>query len=113
MPTITLIAPILPGKSEAWRRFAQELMTSRYGEYEELRRRLGITEEQVWLAETLAAAVVVIKIEARQPEQLIDQLASADRPFDRWLREQLLVLQGVDLTRLYLDLILDWRKPEV
>jgi len=111
--TIALISPILPGKAEAWRRFGQEMMEARRAEYEESRRRLGITGEQAWIAETLHAAVAIITIEAHQPEQLITQLATSDLPFDRWFREQLLTLQGIDLTKVYLDLVLDWRKPEV
>ena len=111
--TITLITPILPGKAEAWRRFVQELMEAHRAEYEESRRRLGISGEQVWIAETLHVAVAIITIDTRQPEQLITQLATSDLPFDRWLREQLLTLQGLDLTKLVLDLVLDWRKSEV
>ena len=111
--TITLITPILPGKAEAWRRFVQELMEARRAEYEESRRRLGITGEQAWIAETLHMAVAIITIDTHQPEQLISQLATSDLSFDRWLREQLLTLQGLDLTKLVLDLVLDWRKPEV
>lgn len=111
--TITLITPILPGKAEVWRRFVQEMMEARRAEYEESRRRLGITSEQAWIAETLHMAVAIITIDAHQPEQLITQLATSDLPFDRWLREQLLTLQGLDLTKLVLDLVLNWRKPEV
>jgi hypothetical protein len=111
--TITLITPILPGKAEAWRRFVQEILEVRRAEYEESRRRLGITGERAWIAETLHAAVAIITIDTCQPEQLITQLAASDLPFDCWLREQLLTLQGIDLTKVVLDLVLDWRKPEV
>ena len=113
MPTVTLIAPILPGKAEAWRRFAQELRASRYGEYLESRHRLGIRSEQAWIAETLRVAVAIITLDTPQPEQLLDQLATSDLPFDRWFKEQLLALQGVDLTRLQLDLVFNWQTPEV
>jgi hypothetical protein len=111
--TVTLITPILPGKAEAWRRFVQEMMGVRRAEYEESRRRLGITGEQAWIAENLHAAVAIITIDVHQPEQLITQLATSDLPFDCWLREQLLTLQGLDLTKVVLDLVLDWRKPEI
>lgn len=113
MPTVTLIAPILPGKAEAWRRFAQELRASRYSEYLVSRRRLSIRSEQAWIAETLQAAVAIITLDTPQPEQLLGQLATSDLPFDRWFREQLLALQGVNLTGLYLDLVFNWHTPEV
>jgi hypothetical protein len=37
-------------QEEPWRRFLQELSGSRYEEYAESRRRLGISAESVWLA---------------------------------------------------------------
>ena len=37
-------------QEEPWRRFLQELSGSRYEEYAESRRRLGISAEPVWLA---------------------------------------------------------------
>src|SRR5947209_6288030 len=49
--TVAVLAfalPILPGKQEAWRRFCQELLESRFCEYQESRQRLGITREVTW-----------------------------------------------------------------
>jgi hypothetical protein len=40
-------------EEEPWRRFLQEISSSRYGEYAESRRRLGISAESVWLAAKL------------------------------------------------------------
>ena len=110
--TITLITPILPGKAEAWRRFIQEMTEDRQTEYEASRHRLGITGERAWIAETLHTAVAIMTIATQHPEQLITQLATSDWPFDQWFRGQLLALQGIDLTKLYLDLVLNWPKPE-
>jgi hypothetical protein len=48
--TVAFVSSILPGKQEEWRRFCQVLQGSRRAEYEESRRRLGITRELAWLA---------------------------------------------------------------
>ena len=53
--TILVVAPILPGKAEAWRRFIQEMWGSRRREYEASRRRLGIRVERAWISETRQA----------------------------------------------------------
>ena len=114
--TIIFAAPILPGRSEVWRRWLQELIESRRPEYEESRRHLGVSGERVWIAETVSGDVAVIGVVAAQPSQVLAQLASSDRPFDRWYREQLLALQGFDLTkplgRASPELVLEWWAPK-
>lgn len=110
---IIFAAPILPGRSEGWRRFLQELMESRRPEYEESRRRLGITQERTWIAETVNGHVAVVAVVAAQPKQVLARLASSDLAVDCWYREQLLALQGFDLTkplgRASPELVLEWR----
>lgn len=112
---IVLIAPILPGKSEAWRRFIQEIGGSRRSEYEESRHRLGIVTERTWLVETVSGDVAIMVIEAKQSERVLVQMADSALAFDGWLREQLLNLQGIDLTRPRTiprpDLIFEWYNP--
>jgi hypothetical protein len=110
--TVIIVAPILPGKAEAWRRFMQEMWGSRRREYEASRRRLGIQVERAWISETRRRTLGIILIEADHPEQAWATLASSNHPFDCWFREQLLTLQGLDLTRpdpaFLPDLVLAW-----
>jgi hypothetical protein len=96
---IIVVAPILPGKAEAWRRFIQEISGSRWGEYEASRRRLGIRVECAWISETRPRTSGIILIVADHLEQALAAMAASDHPFDCWFREQLLALQGLDLTR--------------
>lgn len=114
--TVIFAAPILPGKSEVWRRFLQEIMETHRAEYEESRRRLGVSGERVWIAETVNGAVAVIAVVAARPEQVLARLASSDLPFDRWYREQLLALQGFDmarpLSRASPELVLEWQASQ-
>lgn len=110
---VIIIAPILPGKAETWRRFLQELSGSRRAEYEASRHRLGIRAERVWISETRQRAVGILLIEAEHLERTFAALASSTHAFDGWFREQLLSLQGFDLTRpnlAYLpDLVFAWQ----
>lgn len=110
---IIFAAPILPGRSEEWRRFLQELMELRRPEYEEWRRRLGISQERVWVAETGHSHVAVVTVVAAQPEQVLTRLATSELAVDHWYRAQLLALQGFDLTkplsRASPELVLEWR----
>jgi hypothetical protein len=111
--TLLIIAPILPGKTEVWRRFIQEIGEARRWEHESSRRHLGIQVERVWISETLRQAIGIILIETDYPEQALTIMAGSDNAFDRWYREQLLTLQGFDLTHpnphCLPDLIFAWQ----
>jgi hypothetical protein len=97
--SLTFVTPILPEKGEAWRRFYQELSGSRRTEYERSRRRLGITRECVWVSQTPQREIAIVSIETEDPEQVISQVATSDLPFDRWFRQQMKELHGLDVTQ--------------
>ena len=80
-------APVAPGKEEAWRRFIQEVAESR-AEYEELRGRLGIVRELVWLVPLTRgyATVAYLEIDGTLDE-FVRRLAAAEEGFDLWFKE--------------------------
>ena len=94
MPTVTLTLPILPGKSESWRRSCQELNGTRRSAYEASRRRVGIAREALRLVETSQEKEVKDVLEAADLGLALRGLASSVAPFDRWFRRQLLTLHG-------------------
>jgi len=97
---VTLVIPILPGQAEAWRRFRQELEGSRRQAFVAWGERLGLTVQQIWLNDTPGGAVVVLNLEVADQEAVLVQLADASQPFDRWLRDQVLALHGLDLSKI-------------
>ena len=56
MTAITFAVPILPGKTEAWKQAVSEIHGPRKNEYEESRRRMGVTREVVSLQPSPDAA---------------------------------------------------------
>jgi hypothetical protein len=72
---------------------------SRRREYEASRRRLGIRAEWAWISETRQQTSGIILIAADHLQQALAALDASDHPFDCWFREQLLTLQGLNLTR--------------
>jgi hypothetical protein len=53
MASLALALPLLPGKTEEWRRWTQEEMAGlRLGEFQASRKRLGITREASFLRQT-------------------------------------------------------------
>ncbi len=100
MTTLTVVLPLLPGKQEAWRRFCQTLQGSRCREYDAWQERIGITKQEIWLSQTLHMDLVRVHLQVEHPEYMLADLAASHRPFDRWLRQQLLELYGLDLMQL-------------
>ena len=115
MAVLAFALPILPGKQEAWRRFCQELLESCYCEYEESRRRLGISREVMWFAQTAQGEMAIIYLEADPPEQVFPMLAASGLPFDDWFRQQLVELHGLEVVKrprgLTCELIFSWQAP--
>lgn len=99
MPAAAFVAPILPGKEEEWRRFIQEITEERSGEYEALRRRLGVHNESVWLTRAGAGETAIVYLEVEDPRRLLQTLSGSDEPFDVWLKEWLSRLHGEGLAR--------------
>ena len=97
MKALVLALPIVRGKEEEWRRFAQELKETYPREYEDLRRRLGIRAERVWLMQAACGEVALAYAEFEAPQEVIQRLAASDEPFDAWFKEKLLELHGYDL----------------
>jgi len=94
-----MASPILPGKSEVWRRFTQEMLASRRKEYEASRQQLGITQELMWLLQTPRGDTVIAYLEVKEPEQVIAKLAASTLPFDTWFKRQMLEIHGLSLTQ--------------
>jgi hypothetical protein len=99
MPALTLVAPILPDKQEEWRRFVQEIQEEHLREYEDLRRRLGIRNESVWLAHTKMGETALVYLEVEDPERIVPALVASEEPFDLWFKERLLECHDRDLVR--------------
>ena len=97
MAGIILTFPIVAGKVEAWRRFCQELSGSRQQMYEASRQRLGITRERLALVETAFGSAAVTTLEAPDVDWALGQIIASKLPFDRWYREQVRALHGINL----------------
>ena len=97
MPIAILVLPILPDREEEWRRFAQDLLGDRLGEYEGIGRRLGIRGVRVYLVRTSRREVILAYVEAEEPEEAFRRLVASEEPFAEWFEEMLAELHGYDL----------------
>ena len=108
---LILTAPILPGQTEAWRRFVQEMNTLRRHEYEASRRQLRIASEWWWLVMVGRQETAIIAVSAVQPERIWTEIADSQRPFDLWYRQQLDRLLGVELPSMPpIEMVWSWQR---
>lgn len=108
---LILSAPILPGKTEAWRRFVQEISALRRHDYEVSRRQLGIFSEWWWLVEVKQRETAIIAVIAARPDRIWTNIAVSNWPFDIWYRQQLAHLLGVRLPIVpTIELVWSWQR---
>jgi hypothetical protein len=97
MSRTALVFPVLPGKDA--RDIANE-MKARPREYEQSRKRAGITMERAYLQHTPMGDFVVAYIEAESdPLEMFGKLPSSDLDIDRYFVKAVKEIHGADLTQ--------------
>lgn len=96
---IGFAVPVRDGMEERWRRFLQELGSIRREDYENLRRRMGISRQFVWLLRVRRTDLAIVYVECTEPETIIARLAASTEPFDLWFKDRLTEFHDCDLTR--------------
>ena len=113
MVSLGMALPLLPGKTESWKRWTQEMAGPRLSEYQASRQRLGITREASFLQQTPQGDMAVLYIEAEDIIRVFQGLASSQEPFDVLFRQQTKDFFGLDLEQPPAgpppETILDWR----
>jgi hypothetical protein len=89
--------PILPGKEEQDRQAMGEAAAGRREEAEAAWKRHGITRHAVCHQETPDGAFAVVFIEADDIAAAMQGMGSSDDPFDRWFRETIKEVHGIDI----------------
>jgi hypothetical protein len=92
MECIVWSAPILPGKLEAWRAFAEG---TKGEEYDGSRKRMGVVREVVALMQTPEGDFACIFQEAKDLAKAYQVIAQSENPYDVWFRDQIMELHGL------------------
>jgi hypothetical protein len=97
MSLVVRAFPVLPGKEEAVRQFADALAGSQQQETSAFFRRFGIRRESWHLQHTPHGVWVIAVTEmADAPEAIATAYAASQHPFDRWCKDQVCEVCGVD-----------------
>jgi hypothetical protein len=90
MASTTFAAPILPGKTDAWKAAVAEINGPRKQAYLEARRGLGITKEVASLQQTPHGDFAVVYVEAANISGIIQKMMDATDPFNTWFKDAVL-----------------------
>jgi hypothetical protein len=88
--------PILPGKTDDWRKFLAELNGSRRADYEASRKAVGV-RERVFFQPTPMGDMVVLTLEGDDPAGAFTRLAAMTDPFSTWFFAQVQAVHGFDI----------------
>ncbi len=89
--------PILPGKTDKWKQFINELNGPHYKQYQESRKKADI-HERVFFQSTLFGDMAILTFEGPSPENALQQFGLANDPFTQWFAAQVRDIHGVDIT---------------
>ena len=87
MALMAVATPLLPGKTDGWRKWVEELRGPRRQEFVESRRRAGVRERS-FLQPSAMGDLVIVTIEGDDPGRAFEQMMSADDAFGTWFGER-------------------------
>jgi hypothetical protein len=104
--------PLLPGKEQALRAFADETLGSRREQWAEMQAR-GAIQRETWTLVTTPAGTFVNVWFDGNVEDAFSDLATADDDFTVWFRERVLDVTGIDMSApddsAPPETVLDWK----
>ena len=112
MAPLAMTLPLLPGKTEDWKRWVQEMAGARLSEFQASRKRLGITGKHRSFNKHLRV-IWRLYIEAEDIARVFQGLALSQDPFDVLFRQQTREFLGLDLAQPpsgpLPETVFDWR----
>lgn len=96
MALFAIAFPILPGKTQGWKHFTDELKGARRSEFNESRKQLGV-RERTFLQHTPMGDFVVVTLEGDDPAGAFARFGQGTDEFTTWFKEQVMEAHGVDL----------------
>lgn len=111
-----MMLPVLPGKLEDWKTFAQNLLKDKRKEYEASRLKGGIQREMIWHQSTPLGDMLILVIEVDgKIEDFLATMAEPQDEFGRYFLEQAKVFHGLEPENVkgasLNELVFSWTSP--
>ena len=88
--------PILPGKTQQFKKFKDELNGKRSGEFSKSRKQLNV-RERTFFQSTPMGDMVIVTLEGTDPQSAFKSFASANDDFTSWFVKEVKEIHGLDL----------------
>lgn len=93
----TFLAPIRPDKLDDHKRFVRDI-AAKSTEHAASRKRLGLEMERAYYQKMPAGnTILVVHIEGAGADSFFQNMAQSDSPYDRWFKEHIADIHGMDL----------------
>jgi hypothetical protein len=92
-----MAAPILPGKTEEWKKFSEELSGNRHKDYSDSRKKLNV-HERAFLQQTPHGDMVIVTLEGENPGAAFTAFGAGTDEFTKWFVEKVKEIHGFDLS---------------
>ena len=89
--------PILPGQTEAARAFLREMDGPRKAQWDACVRQVGVTKETWAIQQTPQGDIFVVHMAGENVAQALEEFATSQSEFDRWVKERVQETTGADL----------------
>ncbi|MGZ3899251.1 MAG: hypothetical protein ACXVNM_02160 [Bacteroidia bacterium] len=93
-----MAVPILPGKTEQWKKFANDLKTRYKKEFSESRKKLGV-QERTFFQSTPNGDMVIVTLEGENPQEAFSKFSQTNDEFTKWFVSQAKEVHGIDLSQ--------------
>lgn len=109
---IAFTAPILPGKTETWNSFVNELNGTYSKEFTNSRKELKIWE-RTFLQTTPHGDFVIVTLEGENPTEALANFANSDTKFSEWFVNKVQEIHGFDMKETWTapEMIIDSEEP--
>ncbi len=89
--------PILPGKTQQFKKFTEALNGARNSDFVKSRKKLNVRERTFYQA-TPHGDFAIVTLEGENPESAFKNFAKADDEFTKWFTREVKEIHGIDLT---------------
>lgn len=93
-----MVVPVLPGKTEQWKNFSNELKTTYKKEFKESRKKLGV-QERTFFQSTPQGDFIIVTLEGKDPQTAFAEFGKGTDEFTKWFTAQAKEIHGIDLTK--------------
>lgn len=96
MALLAVAFPIPSDKLEDWKKFMDEIKTTRNAEWKQARKNIGV-RDRTFLETTPQGSMVIITLEGNNPEEAFSKFGQGTDEFTNWFVEKIKEIHGMDM----------------